>query len=408
MTAQSTPVLWRIQAQAGALPENLTMHLDSFALYPGIHRGPITISPDGAWYVFLSERFDSSSQGWAGLTIAHADFQTIETIQYNGQTVHGEGGQATAGGAVVVYVDGGGPHSRDLFLVERQGNSWTTPVCLTTQSPYVWNYWPVLSRDSAKFVFDVSADSSSPFPSTAICEVRLNGSGFRVLITKDNGPPGFSPSPAVHSPAFASDGGLVFEAEWGGSERVWHLSPGDSIPALVNQTFTNDNSPNVLPDGRIVSLWLGSSTGDGLHEIKLMDANGQNYVMLTDTSSPFPEVDDIGLGCGPSFGVTSAKAGDNFPTGFVLQQNFPNPFNPQTRIEFSVPHFSYVKVTVYDVLGKAVALLVNEKRPAGTHEVTWNALGYASGVYIYRLEAFPTDIPNAELMTETKKLMLVK
>lgn len=66
-TQQGNRVLWRIQADSGAAPENLSNRLDSITLYPGTHRGPISVSPDGAWYVFLSDRFDSSSPGWPDL-----------------------------------------------------------------------------------------------------------------------------------------------------------------------------------------------------------------------------------------------------------------------------------------------------------------------------------------------------
>jgi len=71
--------------------------------------------------------------------------------------------------------------------------------------------------------------------------------------------------------------------------------------------LTNDNSPNVLPNGNIVSLWLGSPGGNGLHEIKVMTPDGSRYYMLTSSSSPFPEVDDIGLGCGPPFPLTEVQ-----------------------------------------------------------------------------------------------------
>jgi len=388
-TPQGNPVLWRISADSGSTPENLTVRLDSLSRYPGNHRGPLTVSPDGAWLTFYSERFDSNSQGWPGLTIARADLQTVETIIANGQTIHGEGGQATAGATAVVYTDGGGPHQRDLFVVQRQGTNWSTPVCITSQSPYQWNYWPVVRRDSAKVLFNAGPTS---FPSEAICEVNLDGSGFHVRITKDGGPPGYSPSPAVHSASVAPNGDLIFEAEWGGGERVWRLTPGQPYPVLLNPTLTNDNSPNVLPNGNIVSLWLGSPGGNGLHEIKVMTPDGSRYYMLTSSSSPFPEVDDIGLGCGPPFRLTEVRENKEERMEFLLRQNYPNPFNPSTRIPFSVRdsglpagQAGFVSLKVYDLLGREVRTLVNENLQPGSYEVTFSADGLASGVYFYRL-----------------------
>ena len=73
------------------------------------------------------------------------------------------------------------------------------------------------------------------------------------------------------------------------------------------------------------------------------------------------------------------------PANYTLHQNYPNPFNPSTIIEFSVPITSFVSLKVFNVLGAEMATLVNENKSPGTHRVTWNANGYPSGVYLYRL-----------------------
>lgn len=75
------------------------------------------------------------------------------------------------------------------------------------------------------------------------------------------------------------------------------------------------------------------------------------------------------------------------PNGFVLYDNYPNPFNPSTSIRYKLPVKSFVTLRVYDLLGQEVTTLVNETKPAGSYEVTWNALNSPSGVYFYRLEA---------------------
>jgi hypothetical protein len=78
-----------------------------------------------------------------------------------------------------------------------------------------------------------------------------------------------------------------------------------------------------------------------------------------------------------------------FPASMKLQQNYPNPFNPATTIQFTIPAGirDVVSLQVFDVLGREVATLVNEEKEAGSHEVTWDATGIASGVYLYRLQA---------------------
>ena len=72
---------------------------------------------------------------------------------------------------------------------------------------------------------------------------------------------------------------------------------------------------------------------------------------------------------------------------FILSQNYPNPFNPTTTIEFSLPNAEFVNLTIYNVLGEEVATLVSEKLTAGKYKYQWDASTFASGVYLYRLEA---------------------
>lgn len=88
------------------------------------------------------------------------------------------------------------------------------------------------------------------------------------------------------------------------------------------------------------------------------------------------------------------------PSHFSLSQNYPNPFNPSTVISYQIPVNSHVALKVFDVLGREVATLVNERENAGRHSVMFNAANVPSGVYFYRLEAGSYH--------ETKKLLLLK
>ena len=78
---------------------------------------------------------------------------------------------------------------------------------------------------------------------------------------------------------------------------------------------------------------------------------------------------------------------EDLPGDVFLEQNYPNPFNPSTRIRFALPGQVHVHLTVYDLLGRKVAVLVDEVRPGGWHTVTFNADRLSSGVFFYRLEA---------------------
>jgi len=101
-----------------------------------------------------------------------------------------------------------------------------------------------------------------------------------------------------------------------------------------------------------------------------------------------------------STAVSVGEEGSGHPTLAGLDQNYPNPLNPSTSIRYKVPASGFIQLKVFDPLGREVATLVNQMMEQGTHEVTWDAKGFASGVYLYRL--------NAGLFVETKKLILMR
>jgi len=93
------------------------------------------------------------------------------------------------------------------------------------------------------------------------------------------------------------------------------------------------------------------------------------------------------------------------PERFTMFQNYPNPFNPSTKIKFSVPknakqQAANVKLIIYDVLGREVATLVNEELKPGSYEIAWDAGGYASGIYFYKVKS--------DNFVDTKKMVLLK
>jgi len=85
--------------------------------------------------------------------------------------------------------------------------------------------------------------------------------------------------------------------------------------------------------------------------------------------------------------LTTGIRDDVKPYKFMLNQNYPNPFNPSTVISYSIPEFSQVTLKVFDLLGREVLTLVNQEQKAGSYKVTFNASGFASGIYFYRLSA---------------------
>ena len=100
----------------------------------------------------------------------------------------------------------------------------------------------------------------------------------------------------------------------------------------------------------------------------------------------------------PVVSVSDAQAG--LPREWALEQNFPNPFNPSSIVRYQVPESRPVRLTVYDMLGREVALLVNEVKAPGSYEVRFDATGLASGVYLCKL--------TAGNFSRTRKMMLIR
>jgi hypothetical protein len=98
--------------------------------------------------------------------------------------------------------------------------------------------------------------------------------------------------------------------------------------------------------------------------------------------------------------LSEMTASVQIPAAFTLRQNYPNPFNAGTTIRYELPIASHVSLTVYDILGRQVSVLVNDRRNAGVYEVKFDGSNLASGVYFYRLQA--------ENYVATRRFLLVK
>ena len=104
--------------------------------------------------------------------------------------------------------------------------------------------------------------------------------------------------------------------------------------------------------------------------------------------------------CDPCDRSAGKKAVSSESEPFALSRNYPNPFNPVTTINFSLPNSSYVTLNIYNVLGEKITTLVDREFSAGIHSVEWNAREFSSGFYFYRIEAGS--------FTKTNRMMLIK
>jgi len=118
-----------------------------------------------------------------------------------------------------------------------------------------------------------------------------------------------------------------------------------------------------------------------------------------------PENNQVSIPCTLAVGMVGIDDYAAVPSAFSLNQNFPNPFNPKTGISFGLPGDGFVTLKVYDIMGRCVKTLVDEKLEAGTHNIIWDGTAddgsrISSGVYFYKLSQGDNVI--------TKKMMMLK
>jgi hypothetical protein len=259
--------------------ENLSGGTDAF----------VAVSKNGQWMTTTSTRFGCPGDC---LALYNGDGTAGGLVLANGATLSPDGRAAVSDdGNLIVYPDRGGGNSIDLFAVRRQGAGFGAPELLTGGSNQAFNDVPVLSRDGSRVIFDCGP---TPFSQrgTNICEVSVNGGGFRMLIDSSDDPIGGPRAPLTHHADTFADGSLVFEAEWG-AEQLWIQRAGAAGAFRINPEYGNDNSPCVLPGGYVASLWLNRPGGPGFHELKIMAPNGEDAVVLT----PGTDITDLGISC---------------------------------------------------------------------------------------------------------------
>ncbi|MFZ6035897.1 MAG: FG-GAP-like repeat-containing protein, partial [Patescibacteria group bacterium] len=155
---------------------------------------------------------------------------------------------------------------------------------------------------------------------------------------------------------------------------------------------------------------VGDFNGDGYDDLlSYNDSTGSSWVAINQRNGTFRYDNNPLVGWGiQSGGAAKIATPDESDTvqvidaqhaSVTLNQNYPNPFNPSTTISFSLPETAEVSLSVYNVLGQRVALLVDHQvLAAGDHSIEWNAGGKATGVYIYHLETGTTSKSNKMLL----------
>ena len=170
---------------------------------------------------------------------------------------------------------------------------------------------------------------------------------------------------------------------------VWH-------PSIVAASYRLQ----VATDDIFSAIVLDSTEADTLLQLPVLNAHSKYYwhVAAMNASDTGNYSAPVSLTTGDT--IDEVKKPEGIPAEFVLFQNFPNPFNPSTVINYQLPVVSEVTLKVYDVLGREVSTLVDQRENAGYYSVTFNAVNLPSGVYFCRLSAGGNSV--------TRKLVLMK
>jgi hypothetical protein len=167
--------------------------------------------------------------------------------------------------------------------------------------------------------------------------------------------------------------------------------------SFIGGTDGGDFSPNVYMNGEGPSSAYQWGPYDQLFDIKANSYSIDNEIKFT---SPGRSVQMIMIEGGNNYISSAGNTGSDVPRTFNLFQNFPNPFNPSTIISYQIPTSVFVTLKVFDVLGREVETLVNERQSAGNHSVQFDASKLPSGVYFYKLQTGN--------YSATKKLLLLE
>ena len=241
-----------------------------------------------------------------------------------------------------------------------------------------------------------------------------NGDLFRInLTTGDTLRIGTAAGITYSSLAFNPVTGVLWASvrpNLSGKDKIYTVSTATGAATLVGATGFGTVNAGIAFD-MLGQLYAVTGTGTQVNTlISINTTTGVGTLIgstgLTGLNAVILRTDSLQTGVQP--GLTA-----EVPSTYLLEQNFPNPFNPTTQIRFGLPQRSDVTLTIYTVTGQTVTTLVRGTQSAGYHEVQWDGRtsqgkAVASGMYLYRLEATPADGHAGNAFTENKKMILLK
>jgi hypothetical protein len=187
----------------------------------------------------------------------------------------------------------------------------------------------------------------------------------------------------------------------------------DTLAVGLDPTF-GDFPPNVF----VFDFFHLLAGADGMLPIDYASGSSDSHPNAAATALVAPQLVTQVFDAALAYENLTAILEDESPIPLAIQllQNYPNPFNPSTAVSYQLPApsgaegsaVSLVKLSVFDALGRELAKLVDEEKPAGSYIAVWNASGMASGTYFCRLQVLPLSNPQAIPVVQTRKMLLLR
>ncbi len=292
-----------------------------------------------------------------------------------------------SGNFLVVWTDNrNGGDTTEVYAQRYDKNGFTIGSNFKVNGATYRNIKPSVDMNGdGKFVITWVDTSNSQ---RNIYAARYNESGIQQGSTLTVSSNNTSPAIAKADVAVDSTGAsiIVWQDSREGSMDIYfqkYTSVGAANGSNTRAHASRTESSQVKP----AVAYVGNN---GVYQIIWQDDRNGHWDIYCPVGDPEPlgEVTDV------------ENQDETIPVKYSLSQNYPNPFNPSTKIQFSIPQAQNVKLEVYDVLGRQVKTLVDEFKEAGFHEARFDAHNYASGIYIYRIQAGS--------FIQVRKMLLVK
>jgi Zn-dependent metalloprotease len=282
-----------------------------------------------------------------------------------------------------------GPHG----INRNQSYEWTATIsyCMWTYD-YMWqkSYNSGASWNTVRQVWNTynTVDEYSSSDTTSFCLRVIATDGVSQMDTSDVFIVAINPSVEITGPDT-----YYYQEDYG----VWGSSVSDGMQPYSYEWIIYKDDPD---DGYTIGYQDSVEIDNDLLETALKELSSEDEftlkVIITDNLSNTSNDEKIIEYEGPAKKINTQQ----IPKDYALEQNYPNPFNPVTTIKFALPKASPVKLVIYDITGREVAILVNGSLPAGYHSVQWDARNVPSGMYIYRI--------TAGSFTQAKRMMVIK